>query len=859
MGGAGKKEAKNVLHLIKDQTMVWLGTLFVPFPAGDQHPQTGRPDTCNIPARQIFRASRSNNFYLILLLLMFLFSTIPVGYVIASIPPSKGCGPFAGQPHFYTVIIQSLKNTLNGKLVGFIEGIMSPGLIIPILLFLLLVIYFMFALIRGLHDANHELEEQLTMERTEEKRRIFELAGGGRKRHQAGTNGVQIPKASPEKGGKVNSSPQRSLKTGRLPPPLAVQIADQPAGGQPLVPPLFAEDDDNAEDEEEETREPQPTDQLLRRESSPSTVQHRPEVRYDELPPVKMNWKQRLLVLIGVLDRDKVEAKLRMRQLAEVAYANDREDDEEEQKERKRSLPLKHHTTTKKKTRLLPPCRTRSSKRRLLRPTASSPSRRAARRASSGTSPLECALRWSGRRPAGRPPEVRGRVGGRAGRAARTRTPGPAELLTIINTGQPPSRMGSATPHRSTPPVQPQRAPSQRRAQRAGTTASSSPWLEGEQPRRSFSMNNPRHLQPPLERDLVSESSPLMERRSADVLESHRLSPEKRSPPSAPMRKRSSGSGIREFSLDPTPMVYDGNYWDHPHKSNRMQLSDEATRPPSEETSFRDPTPSRSEDAQRQVQSPYSDFQDDRLAYANPYSSYAAAMASPLMPDNLENDPFVQRLRQTSALSATPEPPNFRAVPVDPFAAYNAPPLQNPQPYYMTPMTPLTPTFSPVRPRNAARFSSLQPPTPQLQSARAAPQQFFAPPFVGPDAYVTPAPATYSPYRSPQQRTPLPIYPSGYGTEPRFSSDPRNTSPSGGYQSGNSPTPDIGSPRFRISTSPPRRMRPTYLSEEADSGRGSGNQSDPSVRRWDLRQRGTITSTDDSTSPERSPSRQPHG
>jgi hypothetical protein len=42
-----------------------------------------------------------------------------------------------------------------------------------------------------------------------------------------------------------------------------------------------------------------------------------------------LNWKQKFLVLIGLEDKDKLEAKMRMRQLAATAY-NQEEDGEEE-------------------------------------------------------------------------------------------------------------------------------------------------------------------------------------------------------------------------------------------------------------------------------------------------------------------------------------------------------------------------------------------------------------------------------------------------------------------------------------------------------------------------------------------------
>lgn len=48
----------------------------------------------NVPHERVFKASKSNNFYMGLLLLILFLSLLPVVYTIMTMPPSFDCGPF---------------------------------------------------------------------------------------------------------------------------------------------------------------------------------------------------------------------------------------------------------------------------------------------------------------------------------------------------------------------------------------------------------------------------------------------------------------------------------------------------------------------------------------------------------------------------------------------------------------------------------------------------------------------------------------------------------------------------------------------------------------------------------------------
>ncbi|XP_020282000.1 transmembrane channel-like protein 3 [Pseudomyrmex gracilis] len=179
------KIAENILHLVNNQGMVWMGMFFSPGLTVLNLVKLGilmylrswAVLTCNVPHEVVFRASRSNNFYFALLLTMLFLCVLPVGYAIVWVEPSSHCGPFSGYPKIYNLATQSLISTLPKPIQRCLDYVASPGIIIPLIVLMALIIYYMASLAGSLREANNDLKMQLRHERTEERRKLFRIAG----------------------------------------------------------------------------------------------------------------------------------------------------------------------------------------------------------------------------------------------------------------------------------------------------------------------------------------------------------------------------------------------------------------------------------------------------------------------------------------------------------------------------------------------------------------------------------------------------------------------------------------------------------------------------------------------------------
>ncbi|XP_029431787.1 transmembrane channel-like protein 3 [Rhinatrema bivittatum] len=178
------KIAENVLHLVYNQGMIWMGAFFSPcLPAcnvfkliGLMYLRSWAVLTCNVPHQQVFRASRSNNFYLAMLLFMLFLCMLPTVFAIARYKPSINCGPFSGQEKIYDIVSETIKSDFPLWFNTVMTYISSPVVVLPALLLLFMLIYYLQSIARSLKFTNNQLRMQIQTERTEDKKKVFQMA-----------------------------------------------------------------------------------------------------------------------------------------------------------------------------------------------------------------------------------------------------------------------------------------------------------------------------------------------------------------------------------------------------------------------------------------------------------------------------------------------------------------------------------------------------------------------------------------------------------------------------------------------------------------------------------------------------------
>ncbi|GAB6023369.1 hypothetical protein CHUAL_008165 [Chamberlinius hualienensis] len=202
------KIAENILHLVNNQGMIWMGMFFAPGIPGINmvkiviimYVRSWAVLTCNIPHETVFKASNSSNFYYVLLLTMLFLCTLPVGYAIVWLDPSWHCGPFSQYSKIYRIFTSMLESVLPSFVIRWLGYAASPGIMIPLLVLLILIIYYLNSVANSLREANKDLKDQLRRERTEERRKVFQMADS---RHDSNSKWTVTKKILPVLPSKV--------------------------------------------------------------------------------------------------------------------------------------------------------------------------------------------------------------------------------------------------------------------------------------------------------------------------------------------------------------------------------------------------------------------------------------------------------------------------------------------------------------------------------------------------------------------------------------------------------------------------------------------------------------------------------
>ncbi|MCI4392463.1 hypothetical protein PGIGA_G00146260 [Pangasianodon gigas] len=168
----------NVLGLIFNQGMIWMGAFYAPGLVGinilrlvtSMYFQCWAVMSSNVPHERVFKASRSNNFYMGILLVVLFLSLMPVVYTIMTMSPSFDCGPFSGRQKMYDVVIETIQN-LPAFMANIFSYASNPGLIISVVLLMVLAIYYLNTVSKAYQKANMDLKRKIQMQRDEEKNR----------------------------------------------------------------------------------------------------------------------------------------------------------------------------------------------------------------------------------------------------------------------------------------------------------------------------------------------------------------------------------------------------------------------------------------------------------------------------------------------------------------------------------------------------------------------------------------------------------------------------------------------------------------------------------------------------------------
>ncbi|XP_058431987.1 transmembrane channel-like protein 7 isoform X3 [Marmota monax] len=172
----------NVLGIVYGQTICWIGAFFSPllpaiatlkFIIIFYVKELSLLYTCRPSPRQ-FRASNSNFFFLLVLLIGLCLAIIPLTISMSRIPSSKACGPFTSFNTTWDVVPRTV-STFPSSLQSLVHGITSEAFAVPFFMIICLVMFYFIALAGAHKRVVVQLREQLSLESRDKRYLIQKL------------------------------------------------------------------------------------------------------------------------------------------------------------------------------------------------------------------------------------------------------------------------------------------------------------------------------------------------------------------------------------------------------------------------------------------------------------------------------------------------------------------------------------------------------------------------------------------------------------------------------------------------------------------------------------------------------------
>ncbi|XP_055059951.1 transmembrane channel-like protein 7 isoform X2 [Misgurnus anguillicaudatus] len=162
---------QNVLEIVYGQTICWIGTFYCPLlPAINTVKyfmvfylkKVSLMNNCR-PATRPFRASSSNFFFLVVLLIGLALACVPVIVSIAHIHPSRACGPFVNYTSSWEVVPRVISHLPYG-LHSFLLALASEACAVSLFVITCLGMFYVIALAGAHKRVIEQLRDQLAME-----------------------------------------------------------------------------------------------------------------------------------------------------------------------------------------------------------------------------------------------------------------------------------------------------------------------------------------------------------------------------------------------------------------------------------------------------------------------------------------------------------------------------------------------------------------------------------------------------------------------------------------------------------------------------------------------------------------------